>query len=175
MKNHVKSTRYLAEGAMIAALYTILTLLAASLGIAFGPVQFRFSEALTLLPIFTPAAIPGLTLGCLLSNIFSGYGVYDMIFGTLATLLSALATRWLRNVCFGGLPVLAPLPPVLFNAVIVGAEIVCLSPTGFAWPAFWSTALSVGLGELVVCYVLGLPLTAALKKTGAASKIFRNS
>lgn len=168
----MKSGRYLAQGAMIAAIYTVLTLLAAAWGLAYGPVQFRFSEALTILPVFTPAAIPGLTLGCLLSNIFSGYGVYDMIFGTLATLLSAFATRWLRNIRFRRLPVLAPLPPVLFNALIVGAEIVCLSPTGFAWAAFWSTALSVGAGELAVCYILGLPLEAALEKTGAAAKLF---
>lgn len=171
MKNR-SGSGYLAQGAMVAAIYTVLTLLAAAWGLAYGPVQFRFSEALTILPVFTPAAIPGLTLGCLLSNIFSGYGVYDMIFGTLATLLSALATRWLRNIRFKNLPVLAPLPPVLFNAVIVGAEIVCLSPTGFAWGAFWSTALSVGAGELAVCYVLGLPLAAALEKSGAAAKIF---
>ena len=173
MKNRSwKSSRFLAQGAVIAAAYTVLTLLASAWGLAYGPVQIRFSEALTILPVFTPAAIPGLTLGCLLSNIFSGYGVWDMIFGTLATLFSALATRWLRNIRYKKLPVLAPLPPVLFNAFIVGAEIVCLSPTGFVWAAFWSTALSVGLGELAVWYMLGLPLAAALEKTGAAARIF---
>lgn len=94
--------RYLVQGAMIAAIYTVLTLLAALWGLAYGPVQFRFSEALTILPVFTPAAIPGLTVGCLLSNIFSGYGIYDMVFGTLATLLAAAGTRLLRNNRFRG-------------------------------------------------------------------------
>lgn len=168
----IKNTRGLAQASFIAAVYTVLTLLAASWGLAFGPVQFRFSEALTILPVFTPAAVPGLTLGCLLSNLFSGYGLYDMIFGTLATFLSAIATRMLRSIRWKNLPIPAALPPVLFNAGIVGAEIVCLSPTGFAWGAFWSTALSIGAGELAVCCALGLPLAAALERSGAAAKIF---
>ena len=80
MKKQTRSTVFLAQGAMIAAIYTVLTLLAATMNLAYGPVQFRFSEALTILPLFTPAAIPGLTIGCLLSNLFSGYGAADMIF-----------------------------------------------------------------------------------------------
>jgi uncharacterized membrane protein len=158
---------------MIAAIYAVLTLLAAAVNLAYGPIQFRFSEALTILPIFTPAAIPGLTLGCLISNIWSGYGVADMVFGTLATLLAAIVTRTLRNIRFGNIPWLAPLPPVLFNAVIVGAQIAVLSPGGFNWAGFLSAALSVGIGELVVCYALGLPLAAALEKSGVSRKIFK--
>ncbi len=173
MKTQTKRTQYLTQGALIAALYTILTLLAASVNLAYGPFQFRFSEALTILPIFTPAAIPGLAIGCLLSNIWSGYGIWDMVFGTLATLLAAVGTRMVRNIRFKNLPLLAPLPPVLFNAVIVGLEITILSPGGFLWPTFGSMALSVGAGELVVCYALGLPLAAALEKTGV--KFFTNS
>ena len=92
MKKQTRSAVFLAQGAMIAAIYTVLTLLAATMNLAYGPVQFRFSEALTILPMFTPAAVPGLTIGCLLSNIFSGYGAADMIFGTLATLLAAIST-----------------------------------------------------------------------------------
>ena len=166
MKTQMKRTQYLAQGAVIAAIYTVLTLLAAALNLAYGPVQFRFSEALTILPIFTPAAVPGLAVGCLLSNIWSGYGAADMIFGTLATLLAAIGTRMVRNIRFKNIPFLAPLPPVLINAVIVGLEIAFLSPGGFVWAGFWSAALSVGAGELVVCYVLGLPLAAALEKSG---------
>jgi Predicted membrane protein len=162
----MKRTQYLAQGAVIAAIYTVLTLLAAALNLAYGPIQFRFSEALTILPIFTPAAVPGLAIGCLLSNIWSGYGAVDMIFGTLATLLAAIGTRMARNIRFKNIPFLAPLPPVLINAVIVGLEIAFLSPGGFVWAGFWSAALSVGAGELVVCYVLGLPLAAALEKSG---------
>ena len=113
MKKQTRSTVFLAQGAMIAAIYTVLTLLAATMNLAYGPVQFRFSEALTILPLFTPAAIPGLTIGCLLSNLFSGYGAADMIFGTLATLLAAIATHMLRNVRIKHIPWLAPLPPVV--------------------------------------------------------------
>lgn len=159
-------TQYVTTAALIAALYTVLTLAAASLGWAFGPIQFRFSEALTILPVFLPAAVPGLTVGCLLSNLFSGYGAADLVFGTLATLLAAAGTRWLRHVRVKGLPVLSALPPVLCNAVIVGAVIAFASPGGFVWPVFWTQALSVGAGELLVCVGLGLPLAAVLNKTG---------
>ncbi len=118
------------------------------------------------------AAVPGLTIGCLLSNILSGYGIYDMVFGTLATLLAALLTRAVRNVRFRGVPVLAPLPPVIINALVVGLEITIvnsgkLDPSWFQhfnWALFWANAASVGLGELVVCYVLGLPLAVMIDK-----------
>jgi len=173
MKTQTKSVQFLTQGAMIAAVYTVLTLLAAAVNLAYGPVQFRFSEALTILPIFTPAAIPGLALGCLLSNIWSGYGVADMVFGTAATLLAAIATRMVRNIRIKNIPFLAPLPPVLLNAVIVGLEISILSPGGFVWAGFFSIALSVGAGELVICYALGLPLAAALERIGAKNKIFK--
>ncbi len=164
MNTQSNPVKRLAQAGLIAAAYAVLTYLAAMANLAYGPVQFRFSEALTVLPMFTPAAIPGLTVGCLLSNILSGYGIYDMIFGTLATLLAAVGTRLVRNVRFRGVPVLAPLPPVLINAAVVGAEITLLSPGGFVWAAFWANAGSVGLGELVICYVLGLPLAVALEK-----------
>lgn len=173
MRSQSLRTQRMVQGAVIAALYTVLTLLAAAANLAYGPVQFRFSEALTILPVFTPAAVPGLALGCLLSNIWSGYGVADMVFGTLATLLAAIATRMARNIRIKNIPYLAPLPPVLINAVIVGLELAILSPGGFVWATFWSIALSIGVGELVICYVLGLPLAAALERTGASNKIFK--
>lgn len=173
MKSQTLRTQHMVQGAVIAAIYTVLTLLAAAVNLAYGPVQFRFSEALTILPVFTPAAVPGLALGCLLSNIWSGYGAADMVFGTLATLLAAVATRMVRNIRIKNIPYLAPFPPVLINAVIVGLEIAILSPGGFVWATFWSIALSVGAGELVVCYVLGLPLAAALERTGASNRIFK--
>lgn len=172
-----KQVRLLAQGAVIAALYSVLTYAAAAVNLAYGPVQFRFSEALTVLPVFTPAAIPGLALGCFLSNLASPLGIVDWIFGTAATLLAAVGTRAAAKVEWKGLPLLAPLPPVLANTVIVGLEVACLSDAGFAWSnfswaAFGAGALSVGLGELVVCYVLGLPLLIALRRSGAADKIF---
>lgn len=172
MNQQSNRTLRLAQGAIIAAAYTVLTWLAALAGLAYGPVQFRFSEALTVLPIFTSAAIPGLTIGCLLSNILSGYGIYDMVFGTLATLLATLLTRAVRNVRLRGIPVLAPLPPILCNALMIGLEITIVNNRAldaswfqhFNWVLFWSNAGSVGLGELVVCYVLGLPLAVTIDK-----------
>lgn len=165
-----KQVRFLAQGAVIAALYSVLTYAAAAVNLAYGPVQFRFSEALTVLPVVTPAAVPGLALGCFLSNLASPLGIVDWIFGTAATLLAALGTRAVRKVEWKGIPFLAPLPPVLANTVIVGLEVACLSDAGFAWEnfswaAFGAGALSVGLGELVVCYVLGLPLLLLLKRS----------
>lgn len=166
MKNQVSRARLLAFSAMIAALYAALTLLSALWGMAYGPVQFRLSEALTVLPAFTAAAVPGLTAGCFLANLFSGYGP-DMVVGTAATLIAALGTRLVRNVKWRGLPVLAPLPPVLVNAAVVGAEISVFAPEGFSWAGYLSAALSVGLGELAVCCGLGLPLAAWVQKSGS--------
>jgi len=172
MKTQSQRTQYLVQGAMIAAIYMVLTLLAALANLAYGPVQFRFSEALTILPVFTPAAVPGLAVGCLLANIWSGYGAADMVFGTLATLLAAISTRMVRKIRVHGIPILAPLPPVLFNAVIVGLEIAVLSTEGFSWAGFWAAALSVGAGELVICYGLGLPLAAGLQKIEKGRKFY---
>ena len=177
--NRNRRVLYLAQGAVIAALYAVLTYVAAALNLAYGPVQFRFSEALTVLPVFTPAAIPGLAIGCLLSNLMSPLGLVDWIFGTGATLLAAISTYALRNVRVKNLPLLSLLPPAFFNALIIGWEVSCLSDAGtfsllnFNPAAFWANALSVGIGELVVCCVLGLALIYTLQKSGAAKRIFR--
>ena len=173
--NQSLKVRRLVEAAMIAAIYTVLTYAAAALNLAYPGVQFRFSEALTILPGFTPAAIPGLASGCFLSNLGSPMGIIDWISGTSATLLAAVLTRLLRNLTVKGLPVLAPFPPVLTNAVIVGCVIAVTDPAGFSVPLFAAMALSVGLGELAVCYGLGLPLIAVLKKTGVSKRIFLES
>ena len=168
--NQSLKVRRLVEAAMIAAIYTVLTYAAAALNLAYQGVQFRFSEALTILPVFTPSAIPGLAIGCFLSNLGSPMGIIDWISGTSATLLALL-----RNLTVKGLPVLAPFPPVLTNAVIVGCVIAVTDPAGFSVPLFAAMALSVGLGELAVCYGLGLPLIAVLKKTGVSKRIFLES
>ena len=161
--NKKHSTRYLVTGAIIAALYVVLTFLSNAFGLAYGPIQFRISEALTLLPILTPAAIPGLVIGCLISNILS-FNAIDMIFGTLATLIAAILTRTFRNIKFFGLPLLSVLPPIFANAIIVGAEISIFYLEGTAfWNGFWISALEVGLGQTAVCFLLGLPLFIALK------------
>ena len=161
-----KKIIHLVYGAIIAAGYAAATYVSALLGIAYGPIQFRFSEALTVLSVFTPAAIPGLTIGCILGNLSSPFGVWDIAFGSLATLLAAVTARMLRNITFKGLPLLSIVMPVIFNALIVGAEITILMPTGEAnFAAFAVAALEVGAGELVVCLAGGIPLYYALKKT----------
>ena len=173
-----KNVRFLTQAAMIAALYAVLTYAAAAVNLAYGAVQFRFSEALTVLPVFTPAAIPGLAVGCFLANLGSPLGLVDWIFGTGATLLAAVGTWMARKIQIKGVPVLAPLPPVIANVVLVGFELSCLSSAGtfalgnFTWAAFGASALSVGIGELVIYYALGLPLLLALRKTGASQRLF---
>ena len=172
-----KKVRFLALSAVIAALYAVLTMVAASLNLAYGAVQFRFSEALTVLPVFTPAAIPGLALGCFIANLGSPLGIVDWVFGTGATLLAAAGTWLVKDIKIKGLPLLAPLPPVIANVVVVGFELACLSSAGsfglgnFTWAAFGASALSVGIGEFVVCYVLGLPLLVALRRVKALDNL----
>lgn len=160
-----KKTLFLVQGAVIAALYAALTYAAGLAGLAYGNIQFRFSEALTVLAAFTPAAIPGLTIGCLLGNLGSPYGAVDIFCGTLATLLAACCSYLTRNLRLKGVPLVSLLFPVLFNAVIVGAEIVILLPEGFSVQGFLINALWVGLGELVVCYAGGVPLALAIDRT----------
>lgn len=161
-----KRTRFLVEAGLIAALYAGLTYLSGIVGLAFGPIQFRLSEALTVLPALTPAAIPGLAIGCLLANMFS-FNPLDLLFGTLATLLAAVATYGLRKIKFRTVPVLAPLPPVLFNAAVIGFEIAVYYtvPDGGKW-SFGIAALCIGVGQLAVCYGIGLPFFRLVEKSG---------
>ena len=164
--NKKKDVNFLVCGAVIAALYAALTYAASAVNLAYGAVQFRFSEALTVLAAYTPAAIPGLTIGCLLANLGSPYGITDIICGSAATLLAAVFTYLTRKVKVKGPPLLAPGFSVVFNAVIVGAEIAVFLPEGFTFKGFLIQAAFVGLGELVVCYAAGMPLCAAINKTG---------
>ena len=172
---HNSSLHRLTLAGVIAALYTALTLI---LPIAsFGAVQLRFSELLTILPVITPTAIPGLTLGCALANAIGMAmganlaGAWDILIGTAATFLAALCTYGLRNIRFKGLPILATLPPVLFNAVIVGGEL-CVVIFGELAPAPYAlTAAQVGLGQLVPCIAGGLILFKTLQKAGIERKI----
>lgn len=151
---------------MIAAIYAAATYLSAVFGVAYGNLQFRFSEALAILSVFTPAAVPGLTIGCILGNISSPFGVWDIIFGSLATLLAAISARALRNVKIKGFPFLSLLMPVVFNALIIGAEITFLMPAQTPSLALFAvSALEVGAGELAVCLAGGIPLFYAIRKT----------
>ena len=161
MSNSRFTVRQLTTAAVIAAVYTVLTTL---LPIPqYGAIQLRVAEAMTVLPFFFPEAIPGLAVGCFLSNVLMSPIPLDWIFGTAATLLAALWTRRMPNLA------LAPLPPVLCNAVIVGAEIALFfMPEGSAFlPAFALNALTVGAGEAVACFVLGLPLLHWVSATPA--------
>ncbi len=147
-------TKSLVQGAVIAALYAVLTLMFS--WISYGPIQFRISELLTVLPIFLPSAIPGLTVGCIVANLIGGYGVYDIIFGSLATLLGALGTRAL---CRKPMP--AVLAPVVANSLIVGSMLYFVVPDS---GLLIMNMLTVGLGEFVICFCLGLPLVHLLKR-----------
>ena len=167
------STRQIATAAIIAALYTVMSLLSSIFGLTYGPIQCRFSEALTVLPFFLPEAVPGLFVGCLVTNLMSTVGPLDIIFGSMATLLAALWTAKMPN------KFLATLPPVICNAVIVGAEIAWFSTQEGAafWPAFAFNSLTVGIGEAAACFILGslllrvLPRVPALKGRIASSRI----
>ena len=156
------SAKSLVRAAMIAALYAALTLLFQP--ISYGPVQFRVSEALTILPVLTLDAVPGLFVGCLLANLLGGALWYDVVFGSIATLLAAVCTRLLRKK-----PVLAAAMPVIFNGLIVGPVVYfAWSKTpdaAFSLPLMLADMGSVAFGEAVVCFVLGLLLLGALKKT----------
>lgn len=171
MNKNKKKTIFVVESAVIAAIYAGLTYLAGIFGVAYGGIQFRFSEALTILACFSPAAIPGLTIGCFLGNITSPYGIVDIVCGTFATLIAAVLSYKTRNIKFKGLPLLSAIFPVLSNAIIVGLEITLFMPEGFAFKAFLISAFQVGFGELVMCYGLGIPLYKVIKKLKLDKKL----
>lgn len=146
----------ISQGALIAALYVVLTWVANAMGLANGAIQVRFSEALCVLPVFTPAAIPGLFVGCLLSNILNGCVVWDIVFGSLATLIGAIGTYLLRKTKF-----VFTLPPVIANAVIVPFVLRYAYGVG---DAHWFLVVTVGIGELISVCILGMILKVALWK-----------
>jgi uncharacterized membrane protein len=152
---NTNKTLYIAQAALIAATYTVLTMIAAGFDLASGAIQVRFSEALTILPFFTPAAIPGLTLGCLISNIVTGCALPDIIFGTLATFLGAIGSYAHRQNRF-----LCAVPPIVSNALIIPFVLSYAYHIPGGIPYFM---LTVGAGEVISCMVLGQILLSALK------------
>lgn len=171
-----KSTVYIVQAAVIAALYATLTILQNTLlpGTASMAVQFRVSEVLTILAVFTPAAILGLTIGCIIANIssLSVLGPYDMIFGSIASLLAAVLMYLLRNKRLFRLPVAAALMPALANGILVGFEIeFFFVEGGFHFGDFLLQGGLVALGELGVLFVLGLPLARLIEKQGLDKKL----
>ena len=165
-KRKVITVRFMAEAGIIAAIYFVLTVAIAPL--SYGQIQLRISEALCILPFFTPAAIPGLFLGCLLANIYSTLGVFDVVFGSLATLIAAYLTYKIAH-----LPGekkwhkwMLPLPSVIVNAFVVGALLYFLVEL-----PFWLSVVYVGAGQAIACYILGMPLFFLLSKH--KTKLFR--
>jgi len=155
-KNRTLSVQQLTTAAIIAALYVVLTGVSALLGIASGVIQVRLSEALTVLPYVTPAAVPGVTVGCLLANVLTGAPLPDIIFGTLATFLGALGARALRKY-----KPLVALPTILSNALII--PLVLQYAYGVK-DAFWFLMLTVGAGEVISAGILGGLLLHVLQK-----------
>ncbi len=152
-RSHIRHVTY---AAIIAALYTALTLISATLGLSSGVIQVRLSEALTVLPMLTPAAIPGLTVGCLISNLITGCIPVDVLLGTVATLIGAVGTRLLCK----HHPAFAPIPPILANTLIVPWVLRFGYGADGGIPYFMAT---VGAGEVISCGVLGLVLLYAVK------------
>ena len=160
--NNIK-TKQLVTGGMIAALYVVLTVLAAQFNLASGAIQVRFSEALTILPVFTVAAVPGLTVGCVLANLLTGCAAWDVVFGSVATLIGAVGTRLLKDK-----PLLAWIPPVLSNMAIIPIILIKVYAVPDAW---WFLVLTVGAGEVLSCGVLGLLLWKSLKSIPALKEM----
>ena len=150
-----KKVFFIVQAGVIAALYVVLTFIANAFGLASNAIQVRFSEALTVLPFFTPAAIPGLTIGCLMSNILTGCALPDIIFGTLATLIGAVFTYLLRKNKW-----LAPIPPITANTLIVPFVLYY----AYGIRPLWFSFITVGAGEIISCGILGLILLNIMKK-----------
>ncbi|MBQ2899880.1 MAG: QueT transporter family protein [Oscillospiraceae bacterium] len=157
MNNRKNKTAFLTKSAVIAALYVILTEISALLGISSGVIQFRLSEMFAVLPIFTPAAIPGLFIGCLISNILAGGVIWDVIFGSLATLIGAIGAWYLRKKSV----YLAPVPTIAANMLIVPFVLRYAYGMEGGIPFFM---LTVGIGEFVCAGILGVFLAKTLKK-----------
>ena len=179
--NQNPSVRKLVRCGVVAAIYVVLCM--ALQPLSYGAVQVRVAEALCLLPVFGAEYIAGVVLGCFLANLL-GSTIVDVIFGTLATLLACLVTYKLRNIRIKGLAVAgfpppgppASLPPVLFNAVIIGIEIAVMFPDPSSsapiWLACITNGISVGIGELISCTVLGVLLVKIIESSKALRKIF---
>jgi uncharacterized membrane protein len=146
-----KSTKFFVRAAVIAALYAAITL--AVYPLSYGPIQLRVSEALTVLPLFFPEAVVGLTVGCFLANI--PMGIWDMLIGAAATLIGAVFTRLSKRIWLG------VFPPVIANAFLV--PVIFLTVPGITEP-YWYSVLTVGAGELISVLALGVPLYFALNR-----------
>ena len=154
--NNLSNVLFLTQAALIAAIYVVLTYFVNAIGLANGAIQIRISEALCILPVFTPAAVPGLVVGCLLSNTLTGCVIWDIIFGSLATLIGAIGTRMLRKTRF-----VYTLPPVIANMVIVPLVLRYAYGVG---DAIWFLVITVGAGEVISICFMGVAFKTLLEK-----------
>jgi len=150
-------TKKIVYGALIAAVYAVVTVALAP--ISYGQVQVRVAEALTIMPFFSSYSIFGLFVGCIIANMIGGNGIFDVVFGSLATLISAVITYYIGKSNLRYKRYLAPLPPVVINGIIIGIELNFLYKLPLVASMLW-----VGLGEMIACYVLGLPLLLYIDK-----------
>lgn len=162
MKNR-KRIQGIALASLIAASYVVLTFIASAFGLASGAIQVRLSEALTILPVFTPYAIPGVFLGCLLANILTACALWDVVIGSLATLIGAIGTYLLRNH-----KIIAAIPPIISNTILVPLVLINVYALEGTYLYF---ALTIFIGEFISCGVLGTFLQKTLSKTGIINKI----
>ena len=148
--------KFISQAAMIAAIYVVLTWFTNLLGLANGVIQIRISEALTILPLYFPAAIPGVFVGCLISNLLTGCALWDIVFGSLATLIAAFATSKMKKVKY-----LGTIPPVIANTLIIPP---ILKAVYMVPDAMWFIYLTVFIGEVLSCIVLGSGLITVIDK-----------
>ncbi|MBO4879095.1 MAG: QueT transporter family protein [Clostridia bacterium] len=172
-----KTIRFITMSAVIAALYVVLTWLTNFIPPIGGVFQLRIAEAMCILPMFTFAAVPGLALGCFLTNLLMGYGIYDVVFGTLATLIGAVLTyliSYRKNETslrsFTVRAILGVIPPTIANALLIPFVILITSEVPITAASYFPLVLDVGLGELVCVAALGIPLAFALRPH--AGKVF---
>ena len=170
------SPKDLSRCSMMAALYAAVSIVL--LPISFGAVQVRLSEALTILPVYTPLGVWGITLGCLITNAYGVavganiLGAADIVIGTLATLAAALLTCCLRNFRIKGMPIAATIPPIVVNAVVIGAELTFAETGKIFSPLLWINMFQVGLGQLIACTVGGSIVAAAIERCGLDKTLF---
>ncbi|MCQ2512209.1 MAG: QueT transporter family protein [Lachnospiraceae bacterium] len=155
-------TRSIAIGGLVAAVYVVVTLIFAAFGLSSNLIQIRLSEALCIMPCFCPATVPGLFVGCLISNLIAGAGIFDIIFGSLATLVGAIGTYLLRKRRW-----LAPVPPVIANVLVIPAVLIYGYGINISYPL---AALYIFIGEFISCYIFGELLYSLLKRN---SKLFQ--
>ncbi len=164
MTRKTTPARFIVTAALIAAGYAVLTVLSATLGLAFGNIQLRLSEALNILAVFTPAAIPGLMMGCILGNSLSPLGVVDVFVGAVATGLSAVGIRLIARYIKKGTAFWCIIPPTLFNSVLIGLEIALFLPNDGAGIGFLLATVEIAVGEIAICTALGVPIYYTVRK-----------